>query len=129
MHATTTMWRAVTTMLLLVISNAFMTMAWYGHLRYSSTLGVERFGMIGVVLVSWLIALFEYVFMIPANRIGFVGTGGPFTLVELKVIQEAVSLTVFTLMAVYVFGSMRLAWNHLVGFLLLIGAVYFIFRS
>lgn len=128
-QALSNMWRAVATILLLIVSNTFMTLAWYGHLRYSSRLGVERFGTIGVVVVSWLIALFEYAFMIPANRIGFRGTGGPFTLVELKVIQEAVSLTVFTLIAVYGFGAMRLTWNHLVGFLLLIGAVYFIFRS
>ncbi len=122
------MLRAVATILLLVISNTFMTIAWYGHLRYSSTLGVERFGVVGVVLVSWFIALLEYAFMVPANRIGFIGNGGPFTLVELKVIQEVVSLTVFTVIASAVFGTMRLAWNHVVGFVLLVGAVYFIFR-
>lgn len=121
--------RAIATIVFLMLSNTFMTFAWYGHLRYSQQLGVERFGTIGIVLLSWLLALPEYSFMIPANRLGYVGTGGPFTLIELKVIQEAVSLLVFTLIAVYVFGTVRFGWNHAVGFALLIGAVYFIFRG
>ncbi|GIV51190.1 MAG: membrane protein [Candidatus Kapaibacterium sp.] len=121
--------RGLATILLLVLSNTFMTFAWYGHLRYSGQLGVERFGVAGVIAISWLIALFEYLFMIPANRIGFVGTGGPFTLFQLKIIQEAINLVVFTIIAVAVFKSQHLAWNHAVGFVLLLAAVYFFFRS
>lgn len=121
--------RGLATIVLLLISNTFMTFAWYGHLRYTSQLGAERFGIIGIVLVSWFVALFEYLFMIPANRIGYTGMGGPFTLFQLRAIQEAVNLIVFTIIAVYVFGTIRLAWNHVVGFVLLIAAVYFIFRS
>ena len=98
---------------LLVLSNIFMTMAWYG---------------VAVVLISWGIALFEYFCQVPANRIGFRGNGGPFSLVELKVIQEVVSLTVFTLFVVLVFRTETLRWNHAVGFLFLICAVYFIFK-
>jgi uncharacterized protein (DUF486 family) len=120
---------ALATIALLVLSNAFMTFAWYGHLRYSGQLGIERFGLVGIILSSWLIALFEYVFMIPANRIGYLGSGGPFTLFQLKVIQEAVNLVVFTVIAVAVFKSQHLAWNHVVGFLLLLAAVYFFFRA
>lgn len=123
------LWRGIATILLLVISHTFMTLAWYGHLRYSAKLGVERFGLVGVILASWLVALLEYAFLVPANRIGYRGLGGPFTLFELKIIAEAISLTVFTIIAVYVFGTERLAWNHVVGFVLLLGAVYFIFRS
>jgi uncharacterized protein (DUF486 family) len=121
--------RGLATILLLVISNTFMTFAWYGHLRYSGQLGIERFGVTGVIVISWLIALFEYLFMIPANRIGFVGTGGPFTLFQLKIIQEAINLVVFTIIAVAVFKNQHLAWNHAVGFFLLFAAVYFFFRS
>ncbi|MCX7930674.1 MAG: DMT family protein [Chlorobi bacterium] len=121
--------RGVLTVLLLAISNAFMTFAWYGHLRYSGQLGGGRFGIVGIILSSWMIALLEYMFMIPANRIGYVGTGGPFTMVQLRAIQEAVSLTVFALIATTIFGTVRLQWNHVVGFVLLVAAVYFIFRS
>jgi hypothetical protein len=122
-------WRGLLTIVLLVISNTFMTFAWYGHLRYSGRLEAGRFGIVGIVLLSWMIALFEYAFMIPANRIGYIGTGGPFTMVQLRAIQEAVSLTVFAVIATTVFGTMRLQWNHLVGFVLLVAAVYFIFRT
>ncbi|MCS7001006.1 MAG: DMT family protein [Bacteroidota bacterium] len=121
--------RGIVTILLLLISNTFMTFAWYGHLRYSAQLEAQRFGMVGIVLISWLIALFEYMFMVPANRVGYVGTGGPFTLFQLRAIQEAVSLVVFVVIAVAVFGTVRLGWNHVLGFILLIGAVLLIFRS
>lgn len=121
--------RGFATILLLVLSNTFMTFAWYGHLRYGGQLGIERFGLVGVIVISWLLALFEYLFMIPANRIGYVGMGGPFTLFQLKIIQEAINLVVFTVIAVGIFKSQHLAWNHVVGFLLLLAAVYFFFRS
>ena len=112
---------------LLVVSNAFMTLAWYGHIAFKSRL--ERFGLTAVVLLSWGIALFEYCFQVPANRIGSALFGGPFSIWELKVIQEVVSLTVFTLFALLFMKSDSLRWNHLAGFACLVLAVYFIFRK
>ena len=114
---------------LLVMSNIFMTMAWYGHLKFSQMKGFDKLGLVAIVLISWGIALFEYFFQVPANRIGFRENGGPFSLVELKVIQEVVSLTVFTLFTVLVFRTEELRWNHAIGFLFLVLAVYFIFRK
>lgn len=120
-------WRGIAAVALLVCSNAFMTLAWYGHIAFKSR--IERFGLAAIVLVSWGIALFEYCFQVPANRIGSAALGGPFTLWQLKVIQEVVSLVVFTLFAVLFMKSETLRWNHLAGFLCLIAAVYFIFRK
>lgn len=120
-------WRGIAAVALLVCSNAFMTLAWYGHIAFKSR--TERFGLAAIVLVSWGIALFEYCFQVPANRIGSAALGGPFTLWQLKVIQEVVSLVVFTLFAVLFMKSETLRWNHLAGFLCLIAAVYFIFRK
>lgn len=121
------MWRGFATVGLLVVSNAFMTLAWYGHIAFKSKL--ERFGLVAIVLLSWCIALFEYCFQVPANRIGSSQFGGPFSLWELKVIQEVVSLTVFTVFALVFMRSDTLRWNHLAGFICLILAVYFIFRK
>ena len=113
------MFRGLATVLLLVVSNAFMTLAWYGHIAFKSRL--ERFGLTAIVLLSWGIALFEYCFQVPANR-----TGSAW---ELKVIQEVVSLSVFTVFALVFMKSDTLRWNHLAGFLCLVLAVYFIFRK
>lgn len=121
------MFKGIITILLLVVSNAFMTLAWYGHIAFKSKL--ERFGMIAVVLLSWGIALVEYCFMIPANRLGSVQYSGPFSIWELKVIQEVISLTVFAFFVLIFMKSDSLRWNHLAGFLCLILAVYFIFRK
>ena len=121
------MLRGIATVLLLVVSNAFMTLAWYGHIAFKSRL--ERFGLAVIVLLSWGIALFEYCFQVPANRIGSVQFGGPFSIWELKVLQEVVSLTVFTLFALLFMRSDSLRWNHLAGFACLILAVYFVFRK
>ena len=117
----------IITILLLVVSNVFMTIAWYGHLKLNAT-GVSRnWPLIRVILLSWGVALLEYCFMIPANRIGFSGNGGPFSLIQLKVIQEVVSLVVFTLIAMFFFSGERLHWNHVAAFVCLVGAVYFVF--
>lgn len=118
---------ALTTILLLIVSNLFMTFAWYGHLKLQSSGISANWPLWGVILFSWGIALAEYSFMIPANRIGFQGNGGPFSLMQLKVIQEAVTLTVFTIIVMFVFGGESLRWNHIAAFLLLIGAVYLMF--
>ncbi len=115
--------------LLLILSNVFMTLAWYGHLQFKHTPALKNLGLLAVILISWGLAFFEYIFQVPANKIGYKDNGGPFTLFELKTIQEAVSLTVFTLITVYVFKTEKMAWNHLVGFLLIVLAVFFIFKK
>ena len=115
---------------LLCVSNIFMTCAWYLHLKLQ-TLKVINFSswpIYTVVLFSWAIALFEYSFMVPANRIGFDGNGGPFSLLELKVIQEVITLTVFTLFSMLLFG-LKLQWNHLAAFFCLVMAVWFTFQK
>lgn len=115
------------TILLLVISNIFMTTAWYGQIVFKSHL--ERFGLAAIVVLSWGVALFEYCFQVPANRLGSMQFGGPFTLWELKVIQEVISLSVFTLFVLVFMKSDTLRWNHIAGFVCLVLAVYFIFRK
>ena len=117
------------TILLLVLSNAFMTFAWYGYLRLKGVDWFESLGLIAIILISWGIALFEYLFMIPANRIGYNGNGGPFSLMELKIIQEIISLTVFVIISTVVFKSEVLKWNHLVGLFFMVLAVYFVFKK
>lgn len=120
---------SVMTVLLLVVSNVFMTLAWYGHLRLGE-LGISKnWPLYVVILFSWLIALVEYAFQVPANRIGYEGNGGPFSLVQLKVLQEAITLVVFTVVATFVFQGQSIRWNHAVAFLLLVGAVYFAFLN
>ena len=107
---------------LLVVSNLIMLYAWYGHLRSMSNAPVWM-----VIVVSWLIALAEYCVMIPANRIGFMDNGGPFNLVQLKVIQEAISLTVFTIIVTLMFKNQSFHWNHFVSFAFIVLAVFFAF--
>lgn len=116
------------TILLLIASNVFMTLAWYLHLKLSQTGLSSNWPLIGVIAFSWSIAFFEYCFMIPANRIGFVGNGGPFNLMQLKIIQEVISLIIFTIIANIIFQGQSLHWNHMAAFLCLILAVYFIFK-
>ena len=115
------------TLILLILSNIFMTFAWYGHLRLQASGISKNWPLLVVVLFSWGIALFEYLCQVPANRIGFVGNGGPFTLMQLKVMQEAITLVIFTVFTVVFFKGESLHWNHFLAFLLLIGAVYFVF--
>lgn len=117
------------TILLLIGSNVFMTLAWYGHLKLSEMKISDSWPLWGVILFSWGIALFEYTLQVPANRIGFVGNGGPFTLMQLKVIQEVLSLTVFTVIAHFAFQGEQLHWNHFAAFICLILAVYFVFMK
>lgn len=122
--------KTVLTVLLLTISNLFMTFAWYGHLHlFKKMAWFAKLGLFGVIMVSWGLALFEYLFQVPANRIGFAESGGPFNLFQLKVLQEVITLTVFTLCAMFVFKTDKLAWNHALGFGLLVAAVYVIFRK
>ncbi len=120
---------AVNTILLLVVSNVFMTLAWYGHLKLQQTGRIANWPLIGVIIFSWLIALAEYSCQVPANRIGFRENGGPFSLMELKVIQEAISLTVFTLLATMMFQGEHLHWNHAAAFVCILLAVFFAFMK
>ena len=106
-----------------------MTLAWYGHLKFKEMRWFENLGLIAIVLISWGIALFEYFFQVPANRIGYKGNGGPFTLVELKVIQEVITLCVFTTFSLLVFKNETFRSNQLIGFVFLVLAVYFIFKK
>ncbi|GAB1430924.1 DMT family protein [Ignavibacteria bacterium] len=121
--------KAVQTISLLVLSNIFMTFAWYGHLKFKEMNWFNNIGVIGVIFLSWGIALFEYMAQVPANRIGFTDNGGPFNLWQLKVIQEVVGLTVFSMFSVILFKGETFRINHAVGFLFLILAVYFIFKK
>ncbi|MET7256427.1 DMT family protein [Dyadobacter fermentans] len=114
---------------LLVLSNAFMTMAWYGHLKFKEMAWFNKLGLFSIILISWGIALFEYCFQVPANRIGFKENGGAFSLVELKVIQEVITLVIFMVFTLIFFKTETFRWNHFVGFLFLVLAVYFIFRK
>lgn len=112
---------------LLVVSNIFMTFAWYGHLKFKEMHFFQNWGLIAFIFLSWGIALFEYFFQVPANRIGFVENGGPFNLWQLKILQEAINLIVFSLFTIFVFKNQSMGWNHIVGFVLLILSVFFIF--
>jgi uncharacterized protein len=121
--------KAFYTILLLVASNTFMTFAWYGHLKFKDMSWSQNLGLVSIILISWGIALFEYVLQVPANRIGFKEYGGPFSLVELKVIQEVITLAVFVVFSLLVFKNETFRWNHVIGFVFLIMAVYFIFKK
>lgn len=103
---------------MLLISNIFMTFAWYGHLKYKSA------PIIAVILISWLIAFAEYCFQVPANRVGH----GYFNAAQLKTIQEIITLTVFVVFSVLYLGE-AIRWNHLVGFALMVAAAFFIFKE
>lgn len=121
--------KAFYTILLLVLSNTFMTFAWYGHLKFKDMAWSKNLGLIAIILISWGIALFEYILQVPANRIGFKENGGPFSLMELKVMQEVITLVVFVVFSLLFFKTETFRWNHLIGFIFLILAVYFVFKK
>lgn len=122
------MWHSgMLTILMLIVSNVFMTFAWYGHLKLQSMGVSSNWPLWVVILFSWGIALAEYSFQVPANRIGFVGNGGPFSLLQLKVMQEAITLLIFTVFTIVFFRGETLHWNHFAAFACLILAVYFAF--
>lgn len=121
--------QGIETVVLLFVSNIFMTLAWYGHLRLQQSGVSSNWPLMGVIVFSWGIAFFEYCFQVPANRLGFNGNGGPFSLVQLKVIQECVSLIVFATVANILFQGQTLHWNHAAAFLCLVAAVYFVFME
>ncbi len=121
--------KIIFTILLLICSNTFMTFAWYGHLKMKQLNWLPGASLFIIILISWGIAFFEYVFQVPANRLGFTENGGPFSLWQLKVIQEVITLTVFTAFTLIFFKGETLKMNHLIGFGFLILAVYFIFKK
>ena len=114
---------------MLVCSNVFMTFAWYGNLKLQQMNLIKDWPLIAIILLSWGMALLEYSFMIPANRIGSQITGGPFSLMQLKIIQECISLFVFTVIVATVFKGEPIRWNHLVSFGFIILAVFFAFMK
>ena len=121
--------RGLYTIILLILSNAFMTLAWYGHLKFKDMKWSQNLGLISIILISWGIALFEYMLQVPANRLGFREHGGPFSLLQLKVIQEVITLVVFVIFSIIFFRHESFRTNHLIGLVLLVLAVYFIFKK
>lgn len=117
------MTKGLQTILLLLASNSFMTIAWYGHLKYKNV------GLFAAIAISWGIALFEYTLMVPANKIGSDINGGPFNMFQLKIIQEVVSISIFVIFTLLVFKTETLRWNHVCGFICLFAAVYFFFKK
>lgn len=114
--------------ILLIFSNIFMTFAWYGHLKLQQSGVSTNWPLYAIILFSWSIALLEYVCQVPANRLGYIENGGPFSLIQLKVIQEVVSLIVFTVIVTVLFKGESFHWNHIAAFACLVAAVYFVFK-
>lgn len=121
--------RGLYTILLLMASNTFMTIAWYGHLRFKDIAFLKNTGIIGAVLISWGIALIEYLLMVPANRLGSNVTGGPFNMWQLKIIQEVISISIFVIFTLIFFKQDTLRWNHIIGFGFLIASLFFFFKK
>ena len=121
------MQQGIWTVIMLVFSNVFMTFAWYGHLKLQEMKISTDWPLILIILFSWGIAFFEYCLTVPANRIGFQGNGGPFNLMQLKVIQEVISLTIFTVIVTFLFKGQPVQWNHIAAFGCMIMAVFFVF--
>jgi uncharacterized protein (DUF486 family) len=121
--------KGIITIILLILSNTFMTFAWYGHLKFKEIHWLQHLGLFSIILISWGIAFFEYIFQVPANKIGFAENGGPFNIWQLKVIQEVITLVVFTVFTLTVFKTETFRLNHVIGFVFLILAVYFIFKK
>jgi uncharacterized protein len=121
--------KSLSTILLLITSNVFMTFAWYGHLKFQQYSWFVKLGLAGVILLSWGIAFFEYILMVPANKYGHVSNGGAFDLWQLKIIQEVITLSVFTGFTLFFFKNEPLRINHVIGFVFMILAVYFMFKK
>lgn len=119
--------QGIWTILMLICSNIFMTFAWYGHLKLQEMKISTGWPLILIILFSWGIAFFEYCLTVPANRIGFAGNGGPFNLMQLKVIQEVISLTIFTVIVTFLFKGQAVQWNHIAALACLVLAVFFVF--
>jgi uncharacterized protein (DUF486 family) len=103
-----------------------MTLAWYGHLKLGELSWFQKWPLIAIIALSWGVAFFEYCLQVPANRIGFEGNGGPFSLMQLKILQEVITLVVFIIFSAIAF-HMQIKWNHIVAGICLVAAVYFVF--
>ena len=121
--------KAIYSIGLLILSNVFMTIAWYGHLKAGHSKRMTAWAIATLILMSWGIAFFEYCLQVPANRIGFKGNDGPFSLIQLKVIQEVISLLVFMVFTLIVFKGETFKWNHIAAFCLIVVAVYLVFKK
>lgn len=121
--------RGTWTILLLIGSNIFMTLAWYGHLRFKESPTLAKLGLFAVILISWGVAFFEYCLQVPANRMGHLDHGGPFSLVQLKVVQEVITLVVFTAFTLLAFKHETFRWNHALAGFLLVVAVWLVFKK
>src|ERR1700752_1587915 len=121
--------KGIITIILLIASNSFMTFAWYGHLKYKDVKWLQNLSLPLTILLSWGIALFEYSLMVPANKIGFIGNDGPFSLLQLKMLQEVISITVFLGFSLLFFKQETIKWNHIAGFGCIILAVYFFYKK
>ena len=117
---------SILTIFLLIASNIFMTLAWYGHLKLGELSWFQKWPLIAIIALSWGVAFFEYCLQVPANRIGFEGNGGPFSLMQLKILQEVITLVVFIVFSAIAF-HMQIKWNHIVAGICLVAAVYFVF--
>lgn len=123
------MGKGFSSVILLVLANIFMTLAWYGHLKFKDYAWFQKLGLVGIILLSWGIAFFEYCLQVPANKMGYTGNGGPFSIIQLKVIQEVITLAVFAIFTLVVFKNESFRWNHLVSFVCIVLAVYFMFKK
>ena len=123
------MTKGILTIVFLLISNIFMTFAWYGHLKFQEWGWMKKSALWSIIWISWGFALFEYIFQVPANKIGFKENGGPFSLFQLKIIQEVITLSVFTVFALFFFKNESFKWNHIAAFICIILAVFFIFKK
>lgn len=121
--------KGLVSIVLLIVANFFIFIAWYGHLKIKDYKGYENIGLVPTILITWVIVFFVCAFQIPANKIGYSGNGGPFSLVQLKVIQEVISLFVFVILTIIFFKNETFKWNHAVGLVFLVLAVYFIFKK
>ncbi len=121
--------KGIYTIALLLASNIFMTLAWYGHLKSDSSKKWTFWAFTTAILLSWGIAFFEYVLQVPANKIGYKGNGGPFSLIQLRVIQEVISLVVFMIFSLLAFKGEQFKWNHIAAFGLIVVAVYLVFKK
>ena len=121
--------KATLCILLLIVSNFFMTFAWYGHLQFKKWNILQSAGLLSIILISWGIAFFEYIFMVPGNRFGSDQFGGPFTLFQLKILQEVITLGVFSFCAIVIFKTDKFEWNYIAAFACLMLAVFFIFKK
>lgn len=119
----------VTTVILLVVANMFMYIAWYGHLKLQTAGVTSNWPLYLVVVMSWGVALLEYSCQVPANRIGFEGNGGPYSLMQLKVMQEVITLLIFMIFSLFVFEGFAIRWNHILAMILLVAAVWLVFMK